>query len=105
MANSAVKLETEWAEAGEDESFNELHEAIAAGKTEVFKAENPGLSYGKLLKGYKVKFAGIPFKTRKTCELRLILHPRLSDWQGDQLSFLMILLNLVHELVTDRSGS
>jgi len=45
MANSAVKLETEWAEAGEDESFNELHEAIAAGKTEVFKAENPGLSY------------------------------------------------------------
>ena len=45
---SAVSLETEWAEAGEDESFKELHEAIAAGKAEVFKAENRGLSYGKL---------------------------------------------------------
>ena len=45
---SAVSLETEWAEAGEDESFKELHDAIANGKVQKFNAENAGLSQGKL---------------------------------------------------------
>ena len=45
---SAVSLETGWAEAGEDESFKELHDAIANGKVQKFNAENAGLSQGKL---------------------------------------------------------
>ena len=45
---SAVSLETGWAEAGEDESFEELHDAIAAGKAQKFTTENVGLSQGKL---------------------------------------------------------
>ena len=46
---SSVSLETEWAEAGEGESFEELHDAIAEGKAELFKADNPGVQYGKFL--------------------------------------------------------
>ena len=68
---SSVSLETEWAEAGEGESFKELHDAIAEGKAELFKADNPGVQYGKFLRDFcsqnmLIKFADSAIRPTKT---------------------------------------